>query len=239
MVQRFRALDQRLRSRRGLTTGLLLAVLLLAIAVPAALLVDDESDTKAAATPPTTRRTTSTTSGRPTSTTSVPSTTTLGGSGTATTAGRAATTTAPPVTDPPASTTTTTQAATRCGPDAFRVETVTDKESYRRDEEVKIRSTVTNTSSAPCEIASYTFLWHVENEAGTSVEPQSVTHADFIQEPLRPGQRYVTTPTWDPLLCAPSGACTRATAGTYTVVASWNISSPPPGPSNATFRIEA
>jgi hypothetical protein len=238
MLERFRVLDAQLRTRGRMTAGLLASLLLLAIAVPAALSMDDDDeDTAAAPTTSTTRPATSTTV-RPTSTTSEGSMTTGAGSATTTTVGRTATTPAPPATQQPAST-TTTLAPVRCGADAFTISTVTDKESYRRDEVIKITSTVTNTSSTPCAIPSYTFIWRVENEAGTTVSPEAATVADFIREPLAPGQRYTTSPTWDPLVCQPSGACTRAPAGTYTVVATWNVSSPAPGPSRASFRLEA
>jgi hypothetical protein len=237
MAKRLGGLDERL-SRRWLAAGILIPVVLLAIAIPAALSMNDDDESPKAAAPPTTARrlTTSSTVGRPTTTE---------GSGAATTAAPGttgavggATTAPPPATEPATSTTTTTPPAGPCGPDAFSVRTATDKQTYRRGEEVKITSSVTNTSSAPCAIPSYTFRWHVENEAGANVSQEAATVADFIREPLGPGQRYTTTPTWEPLSCAPSGACTAAPAGGYTVFATWGVSSPPPPASSANFRIE-
>lgn len=241
MAKRTGGLDQRV-PRRWLVAALLVPVVLLAIAIPAALsMSDDDEGPKAAAPPPTTVRRLAPTS---TSTAGGPTTTAAGG-GAATTTGPAttrpagtATTAPPPATDPATTTTTATPPAGPCGPDAFSVRTVTDKGTYRRGEEVKITSSVTNTSSAPCAIPSYTFRWHVENEAGANVSQESATVADFIREPLGPGQRYTTNPTWEPLSCAPSGACTAAPAGGYTVFATWGVSSPPPPASSANFRIE-
>ena len=238
MLQRFRVLDQQLRARGPATAGFLAALLLLGVGVAAALTVDEDDETSAPVTTSSTRPATSTTA-RPTTTTAGATTTTAAEQPTTTTAGRSTTTAAPPATEPPPGTSSTTPAPVRCGADAFRVETVTDKGSYRRDEQIKITSTVTNTSSAPCVIPSYTFIWRVENEAGAVVSPETALVADFIREPLAPGGRYVTSPTWDPLVCQPSGACTRAPAGNYTIIASWNVSAPPPAPSRTGIRLEA
>jgi hypothetical protein len=245
MLQRPQALDQQLRTRRTLAAGLVAAIVLLAIAVPAALSRDEDEAPTTTATPTTVRRTTSSTSGRATSTTSSPSAATTAPSGTSGTTGTTIapggatnTTPAPPGTEAPAGTsTTTTLPPTRCGPEAFGVETVTDTGSYQRSDEVKIRSTLTKTSSAPCLLSSHNFVWRVENEAGGVVSDDASISREAAGA-LQPGQRITVNPTWDPLTCNQVGACTRAPAGAYTVVARWEVSSPPPAVTRTTFRIE-
>ena len=248
-----RARGERLRSRRRLLAALAAPVLLLAVAVLAALVMGDEGDrTTVEATAGSARQAvTSIVSGdatsslprAPTSTTApspvvpaTPPSTVVPRTTTTATGGALLSAAEPPTT----TTTTTAPPPSGCGADAFAIQTVTDKATYRPGEAVNVTSTLTNTGPIPCHIGSYNFFFHVEDAGGATVSLRSVAHYDFMQEPLRPSEQWTNRSGWDQRICGDSGAsCSPAPPGTYTVVAEWGVSAPAPPASRVTIRISA
>jgi Intracellular proteinase inhibitor len=118
--------------------------------------------------------------------------------------------------------------APMCSPGDVRVEASTNHSAYPPGEPVVMRSSVTNTSDAPCVVAigfqpgsSPAFL--VQNSDGKQVwsrcwnhdEPAACTQV-FHAQRLRPGQTYKQKATWDQKSGPDGGPVVQVPQGEYT-----------------------
>lgn len=159
---------------------------------------------------------TSTTAAAPTS---APATLTTVGPTTTTRAG-ATTTTA-------RATTTTSGPVTACTTPQVVAAVSTDKASYAPGEQVKVFSTLKNTSTTRCSYPSLVFVAAILNPAGATII--SFDRTDASPGTLAPGQSHEASVSWDQISCAPP-FCTQSDPGQYSVMVTWNY---PGGPHTA------
>ena len=175
---------------------------------------DDQSQTTTTTTEPSTTPIASSTS-----TTEAAATTT-----TTTTARRATTTVARVTTTrrPASSTTTPKPAVAACVPAQIAVAIATDRPSYAPGQQVKVTSTLRNTSSVTCSYNGYSFTSEFKDETGKSFGGAALIADSFADVPFAPGQVLTNSASWDHRQC-PEPACAPLPPGVYTVVVTWGF----------------
>jgi hypothetical protein len=117
--------------------------------------------------------------------------------------------------------------APMCSPSDVRVDASTNHSAYPPGEPVVMRSSITNTSDAPCVVAigfqpgsSPAFL--VQNSAGKQVWSRCWNHDEpsacsqvFYARRLRPGQTYSQKATWDQKSGPDGGPVVQVPQGQY------------------------
>lgn len=196
-----------------------LAVLLLGGAgIAAAVTHDDGDDTPMALDRP--AETTTSLPAGTTTTTAAPTPTSTSLAPTTTVPSGATTTTARP-------TTSTTGPVTACTTPQVAATASTDKATYAQGEQVRIFSTLKNTSARACSYPSFVFVAAILDAAGTPIV--SFERIEATPGTLTPGQAHEATVSWDRISCAPP-FCTQSDPGRYSVAVTWNY---PGGPHKA------
>ena len=202
----------------------LLGLLVLAVAgagVVAAVVHDPGADVAVGAVGAGEPDTTTTSTALPTttvapSTTRPPAPTTVAGP--TTTARRTTTTKAPAAT----TTSTAVRSGPACTPAQVAVAIVTDRGSYAPTQEVKVTSTLRNSSAAACTYNGYTFESGFLDSAGHPFLGPTVIADSFADVTLAPGQVLTNGAQWDHRACA-EPSCAPLPAGIYTARATWRF----------------